>query len=117
MGNRPQAKQEATHMIRKAFVMQVNADAHQEYQRRHDAIWPELATTLKEHGAHHYAIFLDEKRHLLFASVEIESETRWQAVADTEVCQRWWKYMTEVMPANTDNSPKSDELKAVFYLD
>ena len=43
-------------MIRKAVVMQVNADAHVEYQRRHNPIWPELEAVLKEHGAHHYAI-------------------------------------------------------------
>lgn len=47
-------------MIRKAFVMQVNADAHVEYQRRHNPIWPELEAVLKEHGAHHYAIYLDQ---------------------------------------------------------
>ncbi|HCR8267333.1 TPA: L-rhamnose mutarotase, partial [Shigella flexneri] len=29
-------------MIRKAFVMQVNPDAHEEYQSRHNPIWPEL---------------------------------------------------------------------------
>lgn len=34
-------------MIRKAFVMQVNADAHEEYQRRHNPIWPELEAVLK----------------------------------------------------------------------
>lgn len=104
-------------MIRKAFVMQINPDAHDEYQRRHSPIWPELADTLKAHGAHHYSIFLDEKRHLLFATVEIESQERWDAVANTEVCQRWWKHMADVMPANADNSPKSDALKPVFYLD
>lgn len=43
-------------MIRKAFVMQVNPDAHEEYQRRHNPIWPELEAVLKAHGAHHYAI-------------------------------------------------------------
>lgn len=47
-------------MIRKAFVMQVNADAHVEYQRRHNPIWPELEAVLKAHGAHHYAIYLDQ---------------------------------------------------------
>jgi L-rhamnose mutarotase len=104
-------------MIRKAFVMQVNPDAHQEYQHRHNPIWPELAQTLKEHGAHHYSIFMDEKRHLLFASVEMESEERWNAVAETEVCKRWWKYMTAVMPSNPDNSPVSEELRPVFYLE
>ncbi len=39
-------------MIRKAFVMQVNPDAHEEYQRRHNPIWPELEAVLKSHGAH-----------------------------------------------------------------
>ncbi|NLS55140.1 L-rhamnose mutarotase [Hafnia alvei] len=103
-------------MIRKAFVMQVNPDAHAEYQRRHSPIWPELEAELKAHGAHNYSIFLDEKRHLLFGFVEIESEARWNAVAQTEVCQRWWKHMADVMPSNADNSPMSDELKEVFYL-
>ena len=103
-------------MIRKAFVMQVNPDAHAEYQRRHSPIWPELEAELKAHGAHNYSIFLDEKRHLLFGFVEIESEGRWNAVAQTEVCQRWWKHMADVMPSNADNSPGTDELNEVFYL-
>lgn len=103
-------------MIRKAFVMQVNSDAHAEYQRRHTPIWPELEAELKAHGAHNYSIFLDERRHLLFGFVEIESEARWNAVAQTEVCQRWWKHMADVMPSNADNSPVTDELKEVFYL-
>ena len=60
--------------IRKAFVMQVFADKHEEYKRRHDEIWPKLAETLKDHGASSYAIYLDEARSLLFASVEIVSE-------------------------------------------
>lgn len=103
-------------MIRKAFVMQVNPDAHAEYQRRHSPIWPELEAELKAHGAHNYSIFLDERRHLLFGFVEIESEARWNTVAQTEVCQRWWKHMADVMPSNADNSPVTDELKQVFYL-
>ena len=103
-------------MIRKAFVMQVFTDKHGEYKRRHDEIWPELARTLKEHGAHSYGIYLDEARNLLFAHVEIESEERWAAVAQTAVCQEWWAYMADVMPANPDNSPLSQGLKEVFYL-
>ncbi len=72
---------------------------------------------LKDHGAHHYAIWLDKTRNLLFATVEIESEERWNAVANTDVCQRWWKYMGNVMPSNPDNSPVSSELKEVFWLE
>lgn len=104
-------------MIRKAFVMQVNPDAHAEYQQRHSPIWPELEQVLKEHGAHHYSIFLDEARNLLFGYVEIESEERWNAVANTDVCQRWWQHMGDVMPSNPDNSPVSSPLREVFYLE
>ncbi|NCB61186.1 MAG: L-rhamnose mutarotase, partial [Gammaproteobacteria bacterium] len=46
-------------MIRKAFLMSVNPNAHAEYKKRHDEIWPELADTLKKHGAHNYNIFLN----------------------------------------------------------
>ncbi|RZM87894.1 L-rhamnose mutarotase [Escherichia sp. E1V33] len=63
-----------------------------------------------------YTIYLDSTRNLLFAPVEIESEERWNAVASTEVYQRWWKHMKDVMPANSDNSPVSSELQEVFYL-
>lgn len=103
-------------MLRKAFVMQVYAHCHAEYQRRHTPIWPELERTLKAHGAHNDAIWLDAERNLLFASVEVESEARWQAVAQTEVCQRWWASMRDLMPSNPDNSPVSKALQPMFFL-
>ena len=103
-------------MIRKAFVMWVNPDAHAEYKRRHDEIWPELAAVLKAQGAHNYAIYLDPMTSTLFATVEIESEDRWNAVASTDICQKWWKYMADIMPSNPDNSPRSGDLKPVFFL-
>ena len=103
-------------MIRKAFVMQVNPDAHKEYAHRHNPIWPELEAVLKDHGAHRYAIYLDRERSLLFATVEIDSEERWNAVASTDVCQRWWKHMRDVMPSNPDNSPVSTEIREVFHM-
>ena len=62
-------------MIRKAFVMQVNPDAHEEYQRRHNPIWPELEAVLKSHGAHNYAIYVEKARNLLFPSLRRGMET------------------------------------------
>lgn len=52
----------------------------------------------------------------LFAYAEIEDEQRWNAIAETEVCRRWWRYMREIMPSSADNSPISSELKEVFRL-
>ncbi len=103
-------------MIRKAFLMSVNPEAHAEYKKRHDEIWPELADTLKKYGASNYNIFLNEATNQLFAYVEIENEARWNAVADTDICKEWWAYMKDIMPSNADNSPISCELTAVFHL-
>lgn len=104
-------------MIRKAFVMSVNPGAEAEYARRHQPIWDELAATLKAHGVHNYSIFLHEETRQLFAYVEIEDEARWAAIAQTDVCRRWWKFMREVMPSHPDNSPVSRELREVFHLE
>ncbi len=103
-------------MIRKAFLMHVNPDAHEEYQRRHNPIWSELAETLKSHGGSNYSIFIDEKRNMLFGYVELEDEARWNEVANTEICKKWWAHMTDVMPSNPDNSPVSEVLREVFHL-
>lgn len=104
-------------MIRKAFVMSVHPGQEAEYERRHRPIWQELADTLRAHGVNRYSIFLDASTRTLFGYAEIESEARWQAIATTDCCRRWWRYMAEVMPSNPDASPVSRELREVFHLD
>jgi L-rhamnose mutarotase len=104
-------------VIRKAFKMWVNPDAHAEYERRHRPIWKELEDVLRDHGVRSYSIFLDAETNTLFAFAEIESEERWAAIASTEVCRRWWQHMRDVMPSNPDHSPKSAPLREVFRLD
>jgi L-rhamnose mutarotase len=104
-------------MIRKAFIMSVNPGCEQEYERRHKPIWPELEQTLKEHGAHRYSIFLDGETRQLFGYVEVEDEQRWNAIADTPICRKWWAHMKEIMPSNPDDSPIARELREVFHID
>jgi L-rhamnose mutarotase len=104
-------------MIRKGFVMAVNPDKHAEYAQRHNPVWPEMEELLKAHGVHNYSIFLHAETHQLFAYVEIEDEARWDAIAGTDVCRRWWAHMREIMPSNPDNSPVSADLEEVFHMD
>lgn len=103
-------------MIRKAFVMSVLVGAEEEYERRHRPIWEELAAVLKAHGVHNYSIFLHPETRQLFGYAEVESDEHWEAIAKTEVCQRWWKHMADVMPTNPDSSPVSVALREVFHL-
>ena len=104
-------------MIRKAFVMSVNAGAEEEYEKRHRPIWPELEAVLKEHGAHNYSIFLHAETRQLFGYVEVEDEARWDAIAQTAICQKWWTHMKDIMPSNEDHSPVAVELREVFHID
>ena len=104
-------------MIRKAFVMSVHAGREQEYEQRHSPIWRELEQELKRHGVHNYSIFLHPLTRQLFGYAEIEDEARWQAIAETAICKKWWAHMKDLMPSNPDNSPESTELRQVFHID
>lgn len=104
-------------MIRRAFRMSIHEGQAGEYERRHNPIWPELEQTLVDHGVRTYTIFLDPGTNALFAYVEFDSQERWDAVAATEVCRRWWRHMREVMPSNDDDSPVSLDLHEVFHLE
>lgn len=100
-----------------AFRMHVHPGCHAEYEQRHRRIWPEFEEVLRDHGVRHYSIFLDRETDTLFAYAEIENEERWRAIAETEVCQRWWESMRNLMPTNPDSSPISAPLEEVFRLD
>jgi L-rhamnose mutarotase len=104
-------------MIRKAFRMAVHPGRFEEYERRHNPIWPALEEMLLSHGVLDYSIFLDSTDGSLFGYVEIEDENRWAAIAETEVCRAWWTSMKELMPSNPDHSPVSRELREVFHIE
>ena len=99
-------------MIRKAFRMAIHDGSAVEYERRHRPIWPELERVLIEHGVSTYSIFLDERTNDLFGYVEIEDEARWAAIANTDVCRRWWRHMRDVMPAAGSSTTVAGTSKA-----
>ena len=103
-------------MIRKAFRMSVHRGHEEEYTRRHNPIWQELADTLTAHGVTNYSIFLDRETGDLFGYAEIDSEERWNAIAHTDVCRRWWRSMQELMPSKPGGEPISRPLFEVFHL-
>jgi len=104
-------------MIRKAFVMQLHPGQEAEYRRRHNPIWPELELLLRSHGVKSYSIFLLPGTLQLFAYAEIEDEAKWDAIAETPECRRWWEYMRDVMDTNPDHSPASVALTETFHVE
>jgi L-rhamnose mutarotase len=104
-------------MPRIAFRMSVAPGREAEYERRHSPIWSELSSVLRSHGVLTYSIFLDPETRALFAYAAIESEAQWRAIASTDVCRRWWHFMSEIMPSNADGSPVARDLREVFHME
>jgi L-rhamnose mutarotase len=104
-------------MKRAAFKMKLKPGFRDEYKKRHDAIWPELKKLLLDAGIRDYSIFLDEETDTLFAVQKIDGNAGSQDLGKTEIVQRWWAYMADIMETNADNSPVSIPLPEVFYLD
>ena len=72
---------------RKAFIMSVNAGAEEEYEERHNPIWPDLEKVLKDYGVSNYSIFLHAETRHLFGYAVIKSEEQWAFIASTDICQ------------------------------
>ena len=100
-----------------AFKMKVKAGAIEDYKKRHDELWPELYKLLKEAGISEYSIFYDEETHILFAFQKQAGDKGSQDLGKTEIVRRWWKYMSDIMETNPDNSPATTFLKEVFFME
>ena len=99
-----------------AFKMQLTPGCEQEYRKRHDEIWPELASLLKDAGISDYSIHLDEETNILFGVLWRTDTHTMDALPATDIMQRWWKHMADIMQTLDDNQPVATELKTVFHL-
>ena len=100
-----------------AFKMKLNPGFKEEYKRRHDEIWPELKELLSQNGIRDYTIFLDEETNSLFAVQYQSGDSSSQDLETNPIVQKWWKYMADIMEANSDSSPVSIPLEKVFHMD
>jgi L-rhamnose mutarotase len=103
-------------MSRVAFKMKLFKGCETEYRKRHDALWPELKTLLKNSGVSDYSIFLDEQTNILFGYLNVDDKKKLDELPTHPVMQKWWTYMKDIMETNEDNSPVNIPLKEVFYL-
>jgi len=104
-------------MKKDAFKMFLKPGFEAEYEKRHNAIWPELKQLLKESGVSDYSIFWDKETNMLFAVQKTTGEGSSQDLGGNPIVQKWWKYMADIMDTNPDNSPISIPLQEVFHMD
>lgn len=99
-----------------AFRMRIDPAHAAEYRRRHDAIWPELATELLAAGVIDYRIFADPETGCLFAVLTREQHHRMDALSANPVMRRWWTMMDDLMPTGADGAPWTRPLDQVFQI-
>ena len=100
-----------------AFTMRLHPGQAEEYESRHDEIWPELTALLRQSGISDYSIFLDEDTGVLFGVLRRTPDHTMDSLPETEIMQRWWAYMADIMETEADNRPVVAELTPVFHLD
>lgn len=103
-------------MEKYAFRMKLNPGMAAEYRRRHDAIWPELVTLLRDAGVQDYSIHLDAETNALFAVLWRRDDHGMDTLPDHPVMQRWWAHMADIMETGPDNAPVAVPLPCVFRM-
>jgi L-rhamnose mutarotase len=103
-------------MTTRAFRMKLKPGATAEYRRRHDELWPELETALREAGIHDYSIFLDQETLHLFAVLKLRDGETSAALPEQPVMKRWWDYMADLMETGPGTRPREWPLEQMFHL-
>jgi L-rhamnose mutarotase len=99
-----------------AFRMNLHPGQAEEYEKRHDEIFPELVAALKVAGVSDYSIWLDPETNHLFGILTRADDHTLDRLPETEIMKRWWTHMADVMETHPDNVPVQVPLKRVFHL-
>jgi len=105
-------------MERMAWKGRIKPGAKQEYIKRHDEIWPELAELLKQAGICNYTIFNTGDE--LFGYYECEKGVTYaeRMQAESPIVDRWNEYMKDILELEMDpETGAQPKLTPVFRLD
>ena len=103
-------------MEKYAFRMRLNPGCRDEYQRRHDEIWPELVALLRGAGVSDYSIHLDAETNTLFGVLWRSEGHGMGDLPSHPVMQKWWAHMADIMETKPDNEPVAVPLETLFHM-
>ena len=86
-----------------------------EYEKRHAAIWPELKALLSQNGVSDYSIYWDKETNILFAFQKTEGGAGSQDLGNTEIVQKWWDYMADIMEVQAESDMISNYIE-MYHL-
>lgn len=105
-------------MERMAWKGRIKPGCKQEYIRRHNEIWPEMVSVLKDAGIGNYTIFANGEE--LFGYYECKKGIAFaeHTQAISPVVDRWNTYMADILELEMDpETGAQSKLEPVFRLD
>ena len=104
-------------MERYAWKAAIADGMQDEYRRRHDEIWPEMAAELRRAGVRNYSIWMCGNEVFGYYECARGRASAAAAQARSDVVRRWNEYMSDILIFERD--PATGErrsLAEVFYL-
>lgn len=104
-------------MRRVASRFRLRPGSRDEYRRRHDALWPEMAAAMRAAGIRNYTIWNDGDE--LFGYYEVEDYERSLRVLNaSDVVRRWNDGMRDLISYETDpDTGRMREMSCVFLFE
>src|SRR5256885_10794758 len=99
-------------MERVCFELRVKPERLEEYRERHRAVWAEMLAALREAGWGNYSLFLREDGTLVGYLETEDFAAAQQAMAGTEVNERWQREMAPFFGERADEAMRP--LEEVF---
>lgn len=88
-------------MARYAWVLEVRPGYEEEYRKRHEEIWPDMANEVRASGMRNYSIFrLGLALIGYFECEDLEYTAGY--LASSDVNRRWGEYMAPIMKGDID---------------
>lgn len=104
-------------MERLLFVMKLHEGMVEEYERRHEEVWPDLLGDLWAAGWRNYSLFRRGLEVFGYAECHPNVEVALGAMADSEANARWAKWFTEVIEVLTDDNGDLQRAPQAWHMD
>ena len=98
-------------MYSTGFVLKLKEGCYDEYKRRHDNLWPEMADLIAENGLEMFIYRLGE---MLFVYSTAPSKEAWDRAEQDPLTARWDAYMRDVLESDENGKIEVTEMPLVF---
>jgi L-rhamnose mutarotase len=92
-------------------LLKLKPGCEEEYKKRHDNLWPEMANAMRKAGIN-MAIYRHE--NLLFVFATARDKRSWDELDRDPVTPRWDKYMADILADDENGKTFIQDLQQMF---